>query len=349
MIRKATVSLESANTGKKEQLYQLLTEYNRCVNIFIKHLWDNEQFSGSFVKETNWVETWLSARLLQCASKQALSIVKSQRKKKKKVMPVFSKLVMDLDRRFIYLEQDSNSFDLWVTLSSLGGKLKLILPSKKHYHFNKFIGWNLKHSIKISFRNEKFLCDIYFEKESPPKKISGKSLAVDIGYKKLLVDSEKHFYGIDFEKLCNKISNRKQGSKAFKKALRERDYFVNKIVKELPLDKCKEIALELLKDVKKSSKLSKKFMNKLQRWVYPKVISRIKLTSEELGVQVIEVNPRNTSRTCPKCLSVDKASRNGEKFKCTSCNYVEDADYVGALNILRLGVQENMVPVTTES
>lgn len=349
MIRRATVSLKNSNNGKKEQLYQLLVEYNKVVNIFIDYLWDNGQFSGSFVKNTNWVNTWLSARLLQCASKQALAIVKSQRKKQHKTKPVFSKLVMDLDSRFASIEQDSNSFDLWITLTSIGNKLKLVLPSNKHYHFNNFKDWQMKQSIKISYKNNSLYCDIYFEKEAPAIKTIGKSIAVDIGYKKLLVDSNKVFYGKDFENLCTKISKKQQKSKSFDKALKERDYYINKVVKELPLAECKEIVIELLKDVKKNSKLSKKFMNKLQRWTYPKVISRIKLTSELLGVQVVEVNPRNTSRTCPKCLNVDKASRKGELFKCTECSYSEDADYVGALNILRLGVQENMVPATKES
>ncbi|CAN2040421.1 hypothetical protein GMMP15_1710008 [Candidatus Magnetomoraceae bacterium gMMP-15] len=33
---------------------------------------------GSFVKDTKWMDTWLSARMKQAAAKQALSIVKSQ-------------------------------------------------------------------------------------------------------------------------------------------------------------------------------------------------------------------------------------------------------------------------------
>jgi hypothetical protein len=39
--------------------------------------------------------------LKQAASKQALTIAKSQRKKKRKSKPEFNKLVMELDSRFV--------------------------------------------------------------------------------------------------------------------------------------------------------------------------------------------------------------------------------------------------------
>ena len=138
MIRKATINLEYANTGKKEALKALLIEYNRAVNCFVDYLWERQQFKGSFVKETKWLTSNISACLKQAAAKQALAIVKSQRKRAKKTKPSFQKLNMELDSRFLKFEAGENSFDLWLTLASLGNKLKLILPSRKHKQFNKF-------------------------------------------------------------------------------------------------------------------------------------------------------------------------------------------------------------------
>jgi len=62
------------------------------------------------------VESWLSERAKQCAGKQALQIVKSQRKKKKKTQPVFSGKALELDSRFIEIQQGNNSFDIWIKL-----------------------------------------------------------------------------------------------------------------------------------------------------------------------------------------------------------------------------------------
>ena len=83
-------------------------------------------------------------------------------------------------------------------------------------------------------------------------------------------------------------------------------------------------------------------MNKLQRWSYPKVIQRFELICQEVGVQLIQVNPANTSRTCCNCGAIAAKSRKGEIFTCISCGWSADADHVGAMNIFLRG-QGNMV------
>lgn len=56
------------------------------------------------------------------------------------------------------------------------------------------------------------------------------------------------------------------------------------------------------------------------------------------GGTVVLVSPRNTSRTCPCCGHI--ASRNRltqARFACMQCHYENNADFVGAINILRAG------------
>jgi len=56
------------------------------------------------------------------------------------------------------------------------------------------------------------------------------------------------------------------------------------------------------------------------------------------GKTFIAVNPAYTSQTCPSCNHIDKLSRKSQSiFICTNCNYENNADLVGALNILRRG------------
>ena len=55
------------------------------------------------------------------------------------------------------------------------------------------------------------------------------------------------------------------------------------------------------------------------------------------------IDPRNTSRTCPLCNHIDKSNRHGEKFVCTSCGYTDDADMVGANNILSRGLDQKFI------
>lgn len=56
------------------------------------------------------------------------------------------------------------------------------------------------------------------------------------------------------------------------------------------------------------------------------------------GGDVLAINPRNTSRTCPACDHVSAENRKTQsKFECVECGYAENADLNAAINILRAG------------
>ena len=57
-----------------------------------------------------------------------------------------------------------------------------------------------------------------------------------------------------------------------------------------------------------------------------------------LGGEVVYVDPKHTSQTCPVCHHVDRANRSSQaNFHCTACHYQENADVVAAKNILERG------------
>ena len=59
---------------------------------------------------------------------------------------------------------------------------------------------------------------------------------------------------------------------------------------------------------------------------------------ERGGGKLIKVDPRNTSRTCPRCGFVSAENRKSQAtFACIGCGYRSNADEVGAINILRAG------------
>lgn len=56
------------------------------------------------------------------------------------------------------------------------------------------------------------------------------------------------------------------------------------------------------------------------------------------GGQLVAVPPQNTSRKCPCCGHVTKENRRTQaRFRCVACGFEENADVVGAINILRAG------------
>ena len=56
------------------------------------------------------------------------------------------------------------------------------------------------------------------------------------------------------------------------------------------------------------------------------------------GGWLIAVPPQNTSRTCPCCGHVSAENRRSQaRFACVECGFEENADVVGAINVLRAG------------
>ena len=337
MIRRVQISITESNVGKLSILDKVFEESKRVINVYINELWKIQDFSSKFI--TFKVETWLSARLQQCLGKQALEVIKSQRKKKKKQKPIFKKDSINLDSRFIEVQFDNNSFDIWFKLNCIGDKISLNLPGLKHKHFHKYREWELKKSYKLRKFDKKYFIDIMFEKESPEFKLSGDSIGIDIGYKKLIATSNNETYDTGLEVVYNKISRKKQGSKAFKRSLKERDNKVNESINKLPLEDIKVIIAEDLKNVKYKSKgkIYKKFNNKLQRWSYSKVLNMLSLRCEEQGIYFKKIDPAYTSQICSSCGFKYRDNRQGEKFLCLECGNALDADYNAAKNILALG------------
>lgn len=61
--------------------------------------------------------------------------------------------------------------------------------------------------------------------------------------------------------------------------------------------------------------------------------------AESAGRELIAVDPRNTSRTCPQCGHVGAENRpTQQRFHCVACGHHAHADTVGALNVLRAGL-----------
>ena len=73
-----------------------------------------------------------------------------------------------------------------------------------------------------------------------------------------------------------------------------------------------------------------------QGWAAFRVMLAYKLAC--MGGTLIAVSPRNTSRTCPLCGHVSADNRKTQaRLICVECGYENNADHVGAINILAAG------------
>lgn len=370
MIRRSTINLNPATDYKKTILESLFLHYQDLVNKYIETNYQNTLLN----KFGKVCESDVSARFNQLALKTAIEVIKSVRefennkkyKRFKKVYTYFSKKKtqkgflskhfkelklnyrfkpiyaadsITFDERFLDFKFNENSFDIWVRISSTG--LPLIkLPGNKHRHFNKFKGWVLKKSGRL-WKDSKgnYYFDFFFETETPSLKDTGKTVSFDVGMNKLLTSSEKEFIGTDVKGLLEKCGKKKKNSVAERKARTQIKNKIGYYVNRIDWKNLKVVILEDLSNISKSIQKTKRKSNRTTRklfgsWNRRLLTSRIMTHVEENGVLLTWVDPRNTSRTCPSCGHIDKGNRRGEHFKCLQCGFQEDADFVGALNIL---------------
>ena len=74
-------------------------------------------------------------------------------------------------------------------------------------------------------------------------------------------------------------------------------------------------------------------------WAYYQLRQFIEYKAKLAGHTTIAVDPHYTSQMCPKCMVVDKRSRNKKmhEFRCINCGYRSNDDRVAAMNLHLLG------------
>lgn len=96
------------------------------------------------------------------------------------------------------------------------------------------------------------------------------------------------------------------------------------------------IALEELTHIRERITARKPRRAILSSWSFDDLRQKIEYKALRIGIPVVVVDPRNTSRTCPACGHVDKANRpNQSTFSCTQCGLVGLPDYFAAVEIGR--------------
>ncbi len=335
MIRRATLSLNEATREKREAIASLIETYLLFLQRIINTLWNHKILYGKFV-DKKWyrdIKTSLTERYKQCAAKQALAIVKSQRKREKRNKPVIHNASLELDNRFVKIERGKNSFDLWIKISILGGK-PIYIPAKRHFHFNKFFNsdWIMSKSCRLRRTDKGLFLDVFFEKDREPAKEEGEVVGLDLGFRKLAVLSDGQIAGKELKGEITDVYKRKN-SHLFISEL------INKELKMIDFSNIKTLVIENLKNVKKGkgrkAKKGKRFSSYANRllshWAYHRALTKLGMLCEENRVQIAGVNPRGTSKACNKC--GNKGIRRDERFVCPVCGNKDDADHNAACNV----------------
>lgn len=94
------------------------------------------------------------------------------------------------------------------------------------------------------------------------------------------------------------------------------------------------IALEDLSGIRDRIRARRPQRGVLHSWSFRQLRDFIAYKAEREGVPVAYIDPRYTSRTCPRCGCCEKRNRPSQaRFRCVGCGHSGHADYIAAGNI----------------
>lgn len=93
------------------------------------------------------------------------------------------------------------------------------------------------------------------------------------------------------------------------------------------------IRMEKLEGIRRRKIRKRDFGRSLHSWSFYRLQRFIAYKARLSGIRVEWVNPKDTSRTCPRCGYCALENRSGIWFCCQKCGYRGHADAVGAWNI----------------
>lgn len=265
-----------------------------------------------------------AGKLTQAAKLQAVY------DKQKVTKPNLESVNPELDSRFIKIDFDNpTSFDGWITISSTGMD-KIIIPVKRTKHFNQLLDQGqLLGGIRLGINNITFMIEI-----NDPEPSLGEVLGIDIGLNSAVScsnghQSTKNNDGYDLKEITKILSRKKKGSKGFRKAQAHRTNYINWSINQLDLSNISQVNIEDIKQLRNNKRTNRK----LGHWTYTTIFGKIEAKCEQLGVQIVRVNPTYTSQRCSSCGWTCKSNRRGLVFKCVACGEAAESDLNAAKNI----------------
>lgn len=176
-------------------------------------------------------------------------------------------------------------------------------------------------------------------------------LGVDFGIARIATDSTgQSFSGAhirNLRKRHRKIRARLQskGSRAARRRLKQlsgkeqrfakdQNHCISKAIVTKAQTHKVAIVLEDLTNIRARVRAGRKRNAELHSWAFHQLRTYIEYKARLVGVKVVIIDPRNTSRECSQCGHISKSNRKSQaKFQCQNCGHKRNADTNAALNI----------------
>lgn len=261
------------------------------------------------------------------------------------VAPVFrTNAAQPYDDRILRFIKDGSGVSIW----TLDGRITVPLAVGEHQR--RLMAYR-KGEVDLCFVRGKWIlaatCDIPETEEF----IAADWIGVDLGIVNLAVDSDGTVYsGDQVERKRQRHQERRSGlqkcgTKAAKRRLRKlsgkqaryqkhENHCIAKAIVTVAERTERGVSLENLKRIRQRVTARSDQRARLGNWGFAQLGRFVAYKAKRAGVPVVFVDPRNTSRECRECGSIDKKNRISQSaFSCTACGYKAPADFNAARNI----------------
>lgn len=248
------------------------------------------------------------------------------------------------DKRILSWKIAAGTISIWTT----GGRLTIpfVAGPRQAELLQHLFG-----EADLVYRDGAFYIFQTCEVEELPPGNPSEFLGIDLGIVNIAADSDGKLYsGAQVNGLRKRHARlrgklQSKGSKASRRLLKKRsrkekrfathvNHCISKSVVAKAKDSGRGIALEDLTYIRDRITVRKAQRRQQHSWAFSQLRQFIQYKARLAGVVTQLVDPRNTSRTCPRCGFVSKSNRKSQSlFSCVSCDFSSLADTVAAGNI----------------
>jgi putative transposase len=356
LLQALPVKLETSE-AEKELLLSTMKKYNEAANWLAEQAFHLKLANKIELQKRFYYQLREQFNLSAQFAVRVISKVVEAYNRDRSIKPTFRKLgAIQYDQR----NMSWKGLDK-VSLITLQGRIQL--PTRIGEYQKKSRADRIRGQADLIYRKGKFyliaVVDAPEQSEFDPVGVLG----VDLGIENIATDSDGQvFSGEKVEQTRQRYNKRrrilqkiktKNSKRTLKKMSGREKCFkrdVNHVISKAIVSKAKgttrAIALEDLSGIRQRATVVRhtRQRDRHSKWSFNQLRQFVEYKAKREGVQVGVVNPRNTSRECPKCHCIDARNRpTRDYFKCIECGYEAMADYVAACNIAaRVPVNEPM-------
>jgi len=285
---------------------------------------------------------------------RAIARVCAALKVPEKAHSAFKPTSVDYDARIFSFRE----WDWTVSLTLLNSRERI--DTKPGEHQKSALKGTTPTAAQLVKREGRFFLHIQIGGEAPESIEPDDFLGVDLGIAKIATTSDepKGHCGKPVEKVRRKHNLQRKrlqrkATKGAKKKLvrmsgkearfrRHENHCISKTIVQTAKDTGRGIALENLKGIRnRITARSGDARNRLSAWSFHQLVGFLSYKAQDAGIPVVQVDPRNTSKTCSVCGHCERGNRKSQaEFACKHCGFSANADWNAARNIRALAASK---------